>query len=80
MNKDRTEICRIISDMMDNPDKYGIYNTIMAYTRLEQYIRSVRAEAVGWTHAYCGIALDVGIDPRSIEVPNIFEQAENDLN
>lgn len=74
MNKDRTEICRIISDILDNPNECGIYPTSSAYTRLEHYIRSVRSEAIGWAHAYCCIALD------EVEVPNIFEQAENALN
>ena len=51
MDKDRTAICKIMSDMLDNPDSSGIYPTSTAYTRLEHYIESVRAEAIGWTHA-----------------------------
>lgn len=51
MDKDRKVICKIISKMLDNPDKIGIYPTSTAYTELEHYIEGVRAEAIGWTHA-----------------------------
>lgn len=47
MDKDRTEICRIISEMLDNPDKCGIYPTSTAYTKLEHYVEEVRASAIG---------------------------------
>ena len=46
-DKDRTKICQIISDMLDNPDEYGIYPTSTAYTRLEHYIEQQRIEAIG---------------------------------
>jgi hypothetical protein len=46
MDKDRTAICKIISKMLDNPDKDGIYPTSTAYTELEHYIEDVRAEAI----------------------------------
>jgi len=45
MNKDRTEICNIISKMLDAPDESGIYPTTIAYTELEKYIERVRMEA-----------------------------------
>ncbi len=45
MEKDRTAICNIISTMLDNPDKHGIYSTSTAYARLEHYIEGIRAEA-----------------------------------
>jgi len=79
VDKDRAEICKIISDMLDNPDKYGIYPTSTAYTRLEYYIEGVRAEAIGWMHAYACAALDNGDDPRLVEVPKILAQAKDDL-
>lgn len=79
MDKDRTEICKIISDMLDNPDKHGIYPTSTAFTRLEHYIESVRMEAIGWTHADCCCALDKGGDPRIVEVPDIVKRARHDL-
>ncbi|MFW5872135.1 MAG: hypothetical protein ACOCUT_03425 [bacterium] len=84
MKEDRTAIYKIISDMLDNPDKYGIYPTSTAYTRLEHYIEKVRtkvrAEAIGWAHGFCCIELDKGNDPRTIEVPKIYEQAKLDLD
>lgn len=77
---DRKMICDIVSHMLDNPDKHGIYPTSTAYTRLEHYIRQVRLEAIGWTHAECCIALDKGDDPRTIEIPKILEHAKKDLD
>lgn len=79
MDKDRTEICKIISDMLDNPDKHGIYPTGTAYTRLEHYIESVRAQAIGWMHAEACVTLDKGEDPRLTNVPEMFERAKVDL-
>ncbi len=37
-DRDRTEICNIISEMLDNPNKYGIYPTGRAYDKLEKYM------------------------------------------
>jgi len=79
MDRDRTEICKIMSDMLDNPDKHGIYPTSTAYTRLEHYIEGVRAEAIGWMHANACVTLDRGGDPRTVEVPSILDQAKVDL-
>lgn len=45
MSDHRKEICRIISEMLDNPDEIGIYPTTRCYDRLEQYIEAQLAEA-----------------------------------
>ena len=79
MDKDRTAICKIISNMLDNPDKHGIYPTSTAYTRLEHYIEGVRAEALGWAHADACCTLDIGGDPRLTEVPEMLDRARKDL-
>lgn len=79
MKKDRVAICKIISDMLDNPDKNGIYPTSTAYARLEHYITGVRCEAIGWAHADACVALDKGDDPRLQEVPLILKRALHDL-
>lgn len=71
MDKDRTIICNIISEMLDNPDKYGIYPTSTAYARLEHYIEGVRIEAIGWTHADNCVDLDKGNDPRLKIIPDM---------
>lgn len=34
----RTEICAAISEMLDNPDRIGIYPTTRCFNRLEQFI------------------------------------------
>jgi len=79
MDKDRTAICNIISYMLDNPNKHGIYPTSTAFTRLEHYIESVRAEAIGWASADACVALDKGEDPRLANVPEMLERAKRDL-
>ena len=79
MDKDRTAICKIISKMLDNPDKSGIYPTSTAYTELEHYIEGVRMEAIGWTHADACTELDKGGDPRMTEVPDMLGRAIVDL-
>jgi hypothetical protein len=79
MEKDRTAICKILSDMFDNPDKHGIYPTSTAYTRLEHYIEGVRSEALGWAHADACCLLDKGEDPRLSEVPDMLLRARKDL-
>ena len=79
MERDRTEICKIISEMLDRPDSSGIYPTSMAYTKLEHYIEQERMTAIGWIHARCCVSLDRGNDPRVLEVPELLEQARKDL-
>lgn len=79
MEKDRIAICKIISKMLDNPSKSGIYSTSTAYAELEHYIESVRAEAIGWMHADACTMLDNGYDPRCAEVPDIYSRAMADL-
>ncbi len=79
MKKDRTVICKIISEMLDNPDKCGIYHTSTAYTKLEHYVEQERIMAIGWTHAEACGTLDKGNDPRTANVPEILERAKKDL-
>ena len=79
MDIDRSAICEIISEMLDNPDKHGIYPTSTAYTKLEHYINGVRYEAIGWCHAYCCHNVDIGKDTRTLEISEMLEQAIKDL-
>lgn len=44
--KYRKEVCEIISEMLDNPDEYGIYPTSKCYNRLISYISEVEKDAV----------------------------------
>lgn len=79
MDEDRAAICKIISKMLDNPDKNWIYPTSTAYTELEHYIEGVRAEAIWWMHADACKMLDRGDDPRVAEVSDIYSRAMTDL-
>lgn len=79
MDIDRSKICEIISEMLDNPDENGIYPTSTAYTKLEHYIESVRIMAIGYTHSVACTALDKGDDPRTLNVPEILNKALEEL-
>jgi len=79
MEKDRTEICKIVSEMLDNPGECEIYPTTKAYDALEEYVEGVRIEAIGWATADACVALDEGQDYRKIEVPSILARALVDL-
>ncbi len=79
MDRDRTKICKIISKMLDHPNKDGIYPTSTAYTELEFYIESERIKAIGWAHAEACTELDVGNDPRLREIPDIIDKAKKNL-
>ena len=79
MDKDRTAICNIISEMLDNPGECEIYPTSRAYDALEKYIEGVRIEALGWSYADACVHLDKGEDYRQIEVPSILNRAIADL-
>lgn len=82
MNSDRTKICDVISEMLDNPDNYGIYPTTKAYNALEEYIEGVRVQAVSWTYAHICTRLDADADndPRVMLVPDLLANALKDLD
>jgi hypothetical protein len=79
MDKDRTEICNIISEMLDNPDEHEIYPTTRAYNKLENHMEFIRYETLGWMYAYACQAIDKGVDIRQVEVPQIMEQFKKDM-
>ena len=80
MKKDREIINKIISNMLDNPDKIGIYPTSDAYKQLEEYIESERALALGFAFGFCCASLDTEKDPREIECPAFLDDALKALN
>ena len=80
MEKDRKEICKIISGMLDSPNEHGIFPTTTAYNLLEQYCDGIRAEAIGWTHTDACVSLDNDKDPREKSIPEMLERAKIDLN
>ena len=79
-DKDRTEICKILSEMLDNPDKNGIYPTSTCYTKLEHYIESARTQALGFAHGFICARMDsANEDPRVMEVPMMLDSARENL-
>jgi hypothetical protein len=79
MTKDRTKIVQIMSDMLDNPDEYGIYPTTIAYDLLERLVEGARMEGIGWAYAEACATLDKGEDIRDTLVPDMLERARVDL-
>jgi len=80
MEKDRTAICNIIGEMLDNPDEVGIYPTTKACDALETLVNDERVIAIGWTHADACVDLDQGNDPRKKEISSMLDRALVDLN
>lgn len=80
MDKDRTAICNIISEMLDNPDEYGIYPTSKCFEQLEFYIEGVRAEALGWMHTEACSNHDQGNDLIIMNIPEIYSRARIELS
>jgi hypothetical protein len=80
MDIDRAAICEIISEMLDNPDDCGIYETTVAYNKLETLVHTARVEAIGWTHADDCLDLVAGRDPRLKDCSEMIERAINDLS
>ena len=79
MDKDRKAVFKIVSDMLYNKDVNGIFITETFYDRIEHYIESVRAEAIGWAHADACCDLDNGNDPRLTNIQDILARAQKDL-
>ena len=52
MYKDRGAACDIISEMLDNPDSAGNYQTTNAYNKFEAYIAKIRAEIPKWKDGF----------------------------
>ena len=79
MERGRTRVCEIISEMLDNPDKTGIYPTGKAYNDLIEYVHQERFQVLGWMHAEACTSLDRGIDIRKTNVPMMLDRAKSDL-
>jgi len=80
MNKDRTKIYEIISQLLDSSDPSGIPPASTTCIALEHYIEQERYVAIGWMHAEACAILDRGSDPRTEEVPGIIERARAALS
>lgn len=65
-NDIRGEICRIVSEMLDNPDKYGIYPTTRCYDQLEFLIKHLRMQ-IGYLAGELQIAGDKRSTPEIVE-------------
>jgi len=78
--KIRTEIYKLMSDMLDNPDETGIYPTAKFMSEMEDYCLKIRHEAIGWTWAKACTQLDKGKDPREHEQSILITDANADLD
>ena len=75
MKRDRNKICEIISEMLDNPDKYEIYPTTVAYDKLEKYIESERHILMGLLYGHICSKYEnaKGYDIRTQIVPDLID-------
>ena len=80
ITQDRSNVHKIIEEMLENPDGCGIYPTGQAYDKLEQLLKEVRIEAVGWTWAEAYIQLDNHQDSREYNMDLLIEKVNKDLN
>lgn len=80
VTQDRSNVHKIIEEMLENPDTHGIYPTTIAFNKLELLLNKVRLEAVGWTWAEACVQLDKGDDPRQYEQPLLIPRVMEDLN
>lgn len=76
----RTKICNLMSDMLDNPDEYGIYPTGKFMSKMEDFCLELRYEAMGWTWAECCTMLDNNKDPREHDQANLIPDATANLD
>ncbi len=76
----RKKVCDLMSAMLDNPDKYGIYPTSEFMSKMEDYCLELRHEVIGWTWAQACILLDQGKDPRKYDQANLIPGATADLD
>ena len=76
----RTQICKLMSAMLDNPDEHGIYPTSEFMSKMEDYCLEMRHEAIGWTWAQACSLLDANSDPRGFDQANLIPNATKDLD
>lgn len=77
---DRQVICDIISEMLDNPDKYGIYPTTIAYDKLEKYVSDERTAAVGWMYAEACVLEEIGVSIQNYDISELIPRIDKELN
>jgi len=78
MDKDRTAICKIISDMLDNPGECEIYPTSKAYDALERYVEDVRVETLVWAHRDACLAVKRGFALEDGDMRGMLQRLRGD--
>jgi len=46
IKRDREFICKVVGEMLNNPDEIDIYSATILYDKLELYINEVRSQAL----------------------------------
>ena len=73
-------ICDLMSEMLDNPDKSGIYPTSKFMSKMEDFVIEERQFIVGKTYAQACILADRGRDLRKYPFPKFAEEILNKEN
>ncbi|MCP3683895.1 MAG: hypothetical protein GY861_14525 [bacterium] len=76
----RTKICKLMSEMLDDPDAGGIYQTSRFMSKMESFCLELRHEAIGWTWATACALLDKEKDPRKYNQGNLITDSAKDLD
>lgn len=76
----RTRICDLMSAMLNNPDKHGLFPTSEFMSKMEDYCLELRHEAIGWTWAEACNILDSNNDPRQHDQAGLISDATTDLD
>lgn len=80
MRWDRERVADIVGEMLDNPDRVGIYPTTDCYNRLENLLSEVRNEAIRWAWEQAAAQYNQGRDPRRTPITELQDKASDDLN
>ena len=78
--QDRSNVHKIIEQMLENPDKHGIYPTTMAYNKLEKLLREVRTEAVDWAWEEACTDVEMDCDILKRDKKMLYTKANKELN
>lgn len=77
---DRERVHKIVNEMLDNPDRSGVYATTECYDQLEKLMIDVRRTAIEWTWQQACQQYTQGRDPQLTPIRELFEKAAADLN
>lgn len=80
ITENREKIYKIIDEMLGNPNEHGIYETTKCMNALEELLKSVRVQALGYAWSVACEFIDAGADLRQLDQAEFLETALKQLN